>query len=326
MDNKYTLIKEIDNLLSKKDYIKARKLIRNDLKRLGTKDEYYLYSGLASIEPEERIKNYEKSINANPQNLDAIINLANAQDEIGEYDKALANYNKALELDDKCALAYNNRGFTYYQKKEYEKALNDYNKAIFLNPKLQIAEDNKQKLINELKNKPEYTKILEESKKETQNYKYYFNLGLAEARNGNLTEAEEAYDKSIDLNPHYAPCYLFKGILKHSQEKYEEAKENYTKAIEEDEKTVDAYFNRAQIVFAKKSEDKKEIQEAMQDLERSIQLDKNFIDAYYSLAVLQKKIEEYHKSLETLNTLLELAPDSVNARALKKLILTKYIK
>lgn len=326
MNNKYTLIKEIDKLLAEKDYIKARKLIRNDLKRLGSKDEYYLYSGLASIEPEERIKNYQKSIEANPENLDAIINLANAQDELGKYDEAIENYNKAIELDSNCALAYNNRGYTYYQKKDYKNALKDYDKALLLNPKLQIAEDNKTKLISEIGNSEEFKELITKSEKETKNFKYYFNLGMAEARLGKLEEAEKAYEKSLELNPHYAPCYLFRGILKHSQEKYEEAKQDYTKAIEEDEKTIDAYFNRAQIVIAKNSEDENELKEAIEDLKKSIELDKKFIDAYYSLAVLQKKLKEYHPALETLNTLLEIAPDSVNARALKKLLLNKYIK
>ena len=107
--NKYVVIKKIDEYLSVKDYVKARKLIRNDLKRFGTKDEYYMYLGLASIEPEERAKYYEKAVDANPKNLDAVINLGNALDELGDYDEALEYYNKALEINPKDSSAYSMR-------------------------------------------------------------------------------------------------------------------------------------------------------------------------------------------------------------------------
>ncbi len=325
--DKYSVIKKINKFLEEKDYIKARKLIRNDLKRLGQKDEYYLYLGLASIEAEERIKNYEKAILANPNNFDAIINLANAQDEIKEYDKAIENYNKAIELDKTCALAYNNRGFTYYNKKDYEKALQDYDKALLLNPKLQIAQDNKTKLLSEIDGQDEYKELIKNSEEKTNSYKFYFNLGMAEARLGKYDEAEKAYNKSIELNPKFAPCYLFRGILEHGRGNFEKASKDYTTAIEIDENSIDAYFNRAQLVFSKEKETpEEELKSAIKDLEKAIKLDPKFIDAYYSKAVILKKLGKYKEALKELDTLLEFAPDSVNAKALKKLLLQKYIK
>ena len=93
--DKYSVLKKIDKYLEEKDYINARKLIRNDLKRYGTKEEYYMYLGYASTDAEERLKNYQKAIDENPKNLDATINIANAYDEIKNYDKAIEFYNKA---------------------------------------------------------------------------------------------------------------------------------------------------------------------------------------------------------------------------------------
>lgn len=324
--NKFSVIQKINEYLSQKDYISARRLIRNDLKRLGSKDEYYLYSGLASIEPEERIKNYEKAIAANPQNIDAIINLANAQDEINDYDNAILNYNKAIEIDSTCALAYNNRGFTYYHKKDYEKALSDYDKAILLNPKLQLAQDNRIKLLSELDGKKEFKNLVQNSEEKTNSYKFYFNLGMAEARLGKYNEAEKAYNKSIKLNPSYAPCYIFRGILEHSRGNFEKAHADYTKAIDIDKNSIDAYFNRAQLIFSKETQATEEqLRAALLDLKQAVELDSKFIDAYYSIAVIQKKLGEYQEAIRTLDTLLEIAPESVNARALKKLLIKKYL-
>ena len=39
-----------------------------------------------------------------------------------------------------------------------------------------------------------------------------------------------------------------------------------------------------------------------------------------------KKLENYHKALEYLNRAVELQPDFIHAKALQKLILTKYIE
>lgn len=324
--NKYTVIKKIDEYLSCKDYVKARKLIRNDLKRFGTKDEYYMYLGLASIEPADRVKNYEKAVNANPNNLDALINLGNALDELGDYDRALECYNKALEIDSICALVYNNRGYTYYKMKNYENALQDYDRALLLNPKLQIAQDNRTKLLAELEGNVEYAQVVKNSQEQAGSFKFYFNLGVAEARLGKYDEAEKAYDKSLELNPDYVPCYIFRGILEHSRGNFEKASLDYTKAIELDENSIDAYFNRAQLILAKEKEiNEDELRSALQDLQKAVELDSNFIDAYYSIAVIQKKLGEYKEAVKTLDKLLEITPDSVNARALKKLLMKKYL-
>lgn len=322
---KHSVIKKINGYLAEKDYINARKLIRNDLKRYGSKDEYYMYLGLASVEPEERLKNYEKSIEANPQNLDAIINFANALDELGKFDEAIKYYNKALDIDKNCALVYNNRGYSYYQKKDYESALKDYDKALLLNPKLKIAADNREKLLLELDGNKEFTALIKSSEEKKCDYKYYFNLGMTEARLGNYNEAEEAYKKSIELNPDFAPCYMFYGILEHGRGDYSKAENLYTKAIEVDENMIDAYYNRAQLVFSKKSEDEKELKKALKDLKTAVKLDKNFIDAHYSMAVIRKNFGDYKEALKSLDTILDIAPDSVNARALKKLIIKKYL-
>lgn len=323
--NKYSVLKKIDKFLEEKDYINARKLIRNDLKRYGTKEEYYMYLGFASTDAEERLKNYQKAINENPKNLDATINIANAFDEMKNYDKAIEYYNKAIEIDKKCALAYNNRGYSYFNKQEYENALQDYDKAILLNPKLEIAHDNRTKLLEIIAEKEEYKELVENSDENQKNYHYYFNLGMAEARLGEYDKALESYNKSLALNPNFAPCYLFRGILEHGKGNLEKADEDYSKAIEIDKNLVDAYFNRAQIVFSKESPTTEELQSALKDLEKAVELDSKFIDALYSIAVIQKKLKEYHKAIETLDKILEIAPDSVNSRALKKLIIKKYL-
>ena len=323
--DKSKLLSKIDDCIVKKDYISARKLIRNDLKRIGTKYDYYFYMGVASTEADERLKNFEKALSIEPNNIEVIINLANAQDESGNYDSAIVGYTKAIELDKRNALAYNNRGFSYFHKGEFEKAMNDYDMALMLSPKLKIAEYNKQELIKVLEDDEKYSDLLKNAENSHKDYKYYFNLGIQEANVGNTNETMSAYNKVIELKPDFAPVYMFIGILEFQKENYKKAYEYYSKTIDIDKNMVDAYFNRAQIVFATKTEDKKELKSALEDLEKAIEFDDKFIDAHYSMAVIYKNMGDYKQAIKSLDKILDIDEQSVNARALKKLLIKKYL-
>lgn len=323
--DKYSILKKLDNLIAQKDYINARKLIRNDLKRYGTKEEYYMYMGLASTDAEERLKNYQKAYEENPKNLDVTINLANAYDELKDFDKAIEFYNKAIEIDKTCALAFNNRGYSYFNKKEYENALQDYDKAILLNPKLQIAKNNRTQLLEVIAEKEEFKDIISKSEQGQKDWQYYFNLGMAEARLGEYQKAKNAYNQALSLNSNYAQAYLFRGILEHGKGNLDDANSDYSHALEIDDKLIDAYFNRAQIVFSKENPTDEDLKNALTDLNKAVELDPKFIDALYSIAVIEKKLGQYQNAIKTLDKILEIAPDSVNSRALKKLIIKKYL-
>ena len=148
---------------------------------------------------------------------------------------------------------------------------------------------------------------------------------MQEANLGNENEAMIAYNKVIELKPDFAPVYMFIGILEFQKENWEKAKEYYTKAIEVDSGMIDAYFNRAQIVFATKTKDKQDLESALADLKKAVEFDPKFIDAYYSMAVIYKNLGEYKLSIQALDKILEIDEQSVNARALKKLLIKKYL-
>jgi len=49
------------------------------------------------------------------------------------------------------------------------------------------------------------------------------------------------------------------------------------------------------------------------------------VDALFAMAAAQKKIGNYNQAIEYLDRLLSVEPDAIQAKALKKLILTKYL-
>ncbi len=309
MKDKNKIIKKISDALNANDLETARKLVENDLKRVGLKEEYYFYLALIQKDLKKKLELYTFALNLNENFLDAWINRGLVYNELGDYEKSISDYNKAIEIDSKCALAFNNRGYTRFKQKDYQGALEDYNKAILLNPKFQMALDNKALLFQ--------TVCLKDDK--DFNEKYYLSLGIADVNEGNFPEAISSLDEALTLNPNSEVAYFYKAICFHSLNRTAEAYENYTKAIELNKNMVDAYFNRGQLLF------KTNPKQALDDFVSAVALDSKFIDAYYSIAAIQKNLGQYKEAIKNLDKIIELEPQAVNAKTLKKLIENKYL-
>ncbi len=309
-NDKSRVLRKLSNALNANDMVSAKKIIEKEAKQHIPKYEYYFYLGLVSDDYEQKLKYYNKSIKEKSDFTDAYINRGLVKNELGDYEGSITDYNKAIELDSRCSLAYNNRGYTRYRQGDYKGALADYNKAILLNPKLNIALDNKAKLLSEvcLKDDEEFSE------------KYYLSLGIQEINKGNLLEGIKNIDESIKYNDKLDVAYFYKAVAYHNLNNTELAYENYTKTIELNKKMVDAYYNRGQIIMQDNPK------QALDDFVTAVALDPKFIDAYYAIAAIQKKLGHYQDAIKNLDKILELEPMAVNAKALKKLILTKYIK
>lgn len=161
---------------------------------------------------------------------------------------------------------------------------------------------------------------------ENKDYKYYLNYGIELTNKGKFEEAIDEFDKSLEIKSDSALTYFSKGIAYHNLNKLEDAYECYTKAIDCNPQMIDAYYNRAQVILAYDSPTDDELKSALSDLQKAVELDAKFIDAYYYAAVVQKKLGEYKAAITSLDKVIALQPDAVHSRALKKLILQKYLK
>lgn len=156
-------------------------------------------------------------------------------------------------------------------------------------------------------------------------YKYYLDNGIYNFQDGKYEDAIENINKSLELKNDWAIPYFYRGAVYDVMKKYDEAMLDYTKALSLDDKMTDAYYNRAKIILSRKDIENPNIEGAIKDLEKALELDEKFVDALFAMAAAYKKLGDYHKTLSYLEKLLEIEPDAVNAKALKKLILQKYI-
>lgn len=157
-------------------------------------------------------------------------------------------------------------------------------------------------------------------------YKQFLDDGIFDIQQGKYEDAVEKINKSIELKNDWEISYFYRAVAYQVLEKFDEAILDYTKSIQLNNKMTDAYYNRAKILLSRKDIENPDLNKAISDLEKALELDPNFVDALYAMGAAQKKIENYHKALEYLNKAIELQPDFVHAKALQKLILTKYLK
>ena len=158
-----------------------------------------------------------------------------------------------------------------------------------------------------------------------QDYKFYLNEGIELTNQSKFEDALESLNKAIELNPSNALSYFSKAIAYHNLGQFRAAYENYGKAILLDKKMIDAYYNRAQAILGLEDATEDELKEALSNLETATELDPRFIDAHYYSAVVKKKLWLYESAIISLNKVLDLQPESPYSKALKKLILTKYL-
>lgn len=156
-------------------------------------------------------------------------------------------------------------------------------------------------------------------------YKFYIDNGINDIHNGAFQSAIDNINKSLELKKDWEIPYFYRAVANQAMEQFDDAMIDYTKALQINKNMTDAYYNRAKIILTRKDIENPDITSAVADLENALELDENFLDALYAMAAAQKKLENYKKAMDYLDRLLSIEPDAVNARALKKLLLQKYI-
>ena len=157
-------------------------------------------------------------------------------------------------------------------------------------------------------------------------YKYYLDYAIYDIQCNKYEEALEKLNKSLNLKSNWEIPYFYRGVVNQALDKLDDAILDYTKALKFNDKMTDAYYNRAKILLSRKDIQNPDINRAVSDLEKALELDENFIQALYAMGAAQKKLENYEKALYYLEKAIELEPDFIHAKALKKLIHTKYLK
>lgn len=160
-----------------------------------TQSEAHYKVGLAFMKEnkfQDAFVEFQKSIQANPDNKNALNALGLIHLKFEDYDKAEQSFLDALDVDENFSDAYHNLGAVYSSRKKWDKAIPQFERA----------------LKNPLYESPERT---------------YYNLGNAYYRIKKYRVALKQYESALKRSPQFYPAYYGIALCYNVIELYGEA-------------------------------------------------------------------------------------------------------
>jgi len=136
----------------------------------------------------------------------------------------------------------------------------------------------------------------------------YNNRGIAYAKLNKYEQAIEDFSKAIELDPDFAEAYNNRGLSYAELNEHEQAIKDYDKAIELNPNYAVAYNNRGN-AYAKLNKYK----QAIEDYDRAIKLNPALAGAYNNRGIAYAKLNKYERAIKDYGKAIELNPDFVEA-------------
>ena len=237
---------------------------------------------------------YDEAIILDPSKAEYYYERALAKDQdLGDYDGAMADYISAMELDSQNADFYT------------ENASKAISTKILRQEEAQKYADMFDFNISEGK----YEEALENMNKaielDSYNSNYYYLRGNLEFNLEDLKGAFADINRAVELNPDIAKYYMARGAVKLMLNNFMGAFEDVNKAIELDENNSVYYVSRANIKLILKS-----YNSALSDYNKAIKLDPENPSYYILRADFKYHFGDYEGSLKDYNTAIMLDPEN----------------
>jgi tetratricopeptide (TPR) repeat protein len=229
-----------------------------------------------------------------PDNVNAIIQMANLWERHGDADRAMEYFRKVLEKDPKRADVYKSMGWFYMNKQEYEQAIEHWQKALEIDPNIPDV---------------------------------HHSIALALMGQNKESQAIKELEKDVKISPRSSLSYFLLGQLHLQQQEYEKARDNYKKAIEIRPDYTNAYYGLFTLSARLKQQDKakeymavfrklkardmeilKERNEAINDL---LDMRKGAIGTYLLAGQMYQAEGNFQKAEEILKRATTLDPSNI---------------
>lgn len=181
---------------------------------------------------EGAIKLYDAVIARRSDYAEAHYKRANALNNLGRAELALAGYDRAVELKPDYANAYCNRGTVLERMRRWEDALASYDRAVALNPTDYFAYYNRGSVLKELERSEEALVSYGRAISLKNDYaEAYINRGNVLQKLSRYNAAAEDYNRGIELNPNYSEAFLARGHSLAALKRHEAAVPDFERAL-----------------------------------------------------------------------------------------------
>jgi tetratricopeptide (TPR) repeat protein len=216
------------------------------------------------------VTEFERALELEPRNSDAIQGMAKAYVELGRDADAEAAFKQAIRLRPWSWAGYNSLASYYFRKKRYADADAQYHKA------LEVAPDNAS---------------------------VYSNLGLTLLSEDKPAEAAKMYRRSIQLEPDYRALNNL-AVLDYSQRDFREAAEIYRRALELNDKDFIVWGSLGQALLyggAQRADAQASLRRAVALGEQQLQVHPDDVDTLALLALYQALLGNKTAALAWVN-------------------------
>lgn len=87
-------------------------------------------------------KHFRAAVEQSQDNLEAVIGLAAAYDQLGRFELSDRLYKEAMRIGGGSAAVLNNRGYSYYLRRDFKRARTDFQAALRKDPQNEMAQRN----------------------------------------------------------------------------------------------------------------------------------------------------------------------------------------
>jgi tetratricopeptide (TPR) repeat protein len=196
----------------------------------------------------------------------------------GDYDQAIQLINQYIQQKPMDEQGYFYLGSCYFNKGEWDQAIEQYKKALGIKPKYWEAQTQLGHAYLKKGALDEAEKVFREGLKTKERGEFYNGLGLVQAAQGKLKEADFSFRKAIAFDEKNAEYHRNLGDTNFKKDVLVIAIQEYLTALELDSSLVEAHFNLAQAYLKQVR-----FNEAMDEFKTVIRLDPKNKEAYHAL-------------------------------------------
>jgi len=218
--------------------------------------------------------------------------------QLVDYDKVKEIFEVIIDRDpnldtnssvDVLPVAYNSMGVVYqYQYEDYQKALAYYKQAVALAPNYAAAQQNIGLTYYNLED---------------------YDAALIALNKVFSLDAERDVSSISEHTTYIATAYTYIGRIHHSQENYDEALANYTKASEFNPDSYDAYSLMGKIYYLREDYDS-----ALESFDNAIRIYPDGKDDHYLRGRILYKNGNYDEAVDAYTRVVELVPEFWSAQ------------
>ena len=227
--------RQIQDLLSNRDFARAEKLIHEKIGReSGGADGYYLLGVLYYFQGQlgQTVENLKKALSIDPHHTDASICLSVLYNDIGKYDDAKRVFEQAnqsvahkrtgsdIGIDRKFAVKHLELADLYFRYRRYDEAIEEYSRAAQLDPTTLDIRIRRAKAYAKKGFLTRAMQELQQLKSEVPNYiPARIQLGLLHYSQGNVLDAELDWEAILDIDPSHKEALAYLEMAKQARTK-----------------------------------------------------------------------------------------------------------